>query len=489
MYNATDKPKGLTPFVTGSPAQGKGQPDGTGNAPLSSVKPPAIKNRPVTVPPLKLDKPEKKSVIASPDHSPPSSPPRSPIRLTSPAKVLRSISEKASTVKVRVEHAVSPRLNLAETFEGIEWTDFDQAPISERAPSPGSPSNRKRKAETDANTGQAKKVRFDAQPTISRDQSSSSVATIGKVQIDELMKNLSKPMGPPPRPLTAPPTGFPLLETGLCTPSPRKRPTAPQPELLMNGRERRALNVAPLPATSLTGMVSGTAKATATTTTAPVLTLAPTVAPAISTPTRATPRDNRVADLSVLLKPSLELAESLEKELDAHDAIHREALRVREKPDEAPSADSFPFAPDKLGKWAIKQREKGREWVGKATGDSIAGTLQRTLDTLREDNADRIDPKACDYLQELFGLLPAGVSRQGKALNYMLMKSFYSLGLTHAQWHAIEQLHQQFDQLDTRRDPQSFKAFKQQLDEIVAAKKGLMYLKQQAAQKDNEVRS
>lgn len=141
----------------------------------------------------------------------------------------------------------------------------------------------------------------------------------------------------------------------------------------------------------------------------------------------------------------------------------------------------FPFAPDKLGKWAIKQRHKGMDWVGKATGESFAATLQRTLDKLRAENGDRINHEACRHLQELFGLLPAGITGPGKAFNYLLLKSFYSLGLTNAQWDAIERLHNSFDQLDTRSDPQGFGTLKEQLREIVAARKGLAHLKRQAA--------
>lgn len=310
------------------------------------------------------------------------------------------------------------------------------------------------------------------------------------------MKNASKPMGPPPRQITPAPTELTQLETGFSTPSLRKRSANPEPELLMNRKERRALKVDTLPTTILPAVVSATATSTTTSTTTtitpttnPTTVPTPTVPSVISTPTGATPHGAPVTDPSILLKLSLELAESLEKELDAHEAIEREAVRAKAKSDEGPSPDSFPFAPDKLGRWASKQRKNGNEWVGKANGHSVAGTLQCTLDKLRADNADRIDHKACGYLQELLGLLPAGVNRQGKTFNYMLMKSFYSIGLTHAQWNAIEQLLKRFDELDTRSDPQGSQTFKKLLVEIVAAKNGLMHLQKQAAKARNEVKS
>lgn len=116
MYNASDKPKGLPPLVTGSPSPQKARQGRSSKVISSPIKQPVIANRPLTVPPLKLDTVLKQPVISSPDNSPPSSPLRSP----SPSKVLRSISEKTSAIKVRVEHAVSPRAALAAKFEGIE---------------------------------------------------------------------------------------------------------------------------------------------------------------------------------------------------------------------------------------------------------------------------------------------------------------------------------------------------------------------------------
>ncbi len=469
MHNATDKSLQITPTVynTGSPAPGARRPEPADGALASPARPPAIASRPVAVPPLQLRDLGKMPVVVSPDTSPVKSPTQSPVKSPSPRKVLRSISDKASAAKSRIDCAVSPRARMAKLFEGIEWNDVEPPAAPAKAPSPESSGSRKRKAEQDDGP-ELKKVRFDGTPhaerandgksgdssggtacSTSSTSSNPGSATGYAMQIDQLVAALGRPIGPPPRPTTPAPaelTPIKLLPAAsFGTPLLRKRPLDVVPE--SSSSRNQPLDL-PLPA----------------------------LPPSVSTPSGKKSASDRTPAPIELIKPALELAESLEKELQA---AERKEPQANATPSSPASHDGFPFPPDQLGKLAIRRRAHDREWIGKAGGDSVAAKLQRSLDKLQADNAGRIDKEACGYLQELFGLLPAGVNHAGKTFNYLLMKSFYSLGLDHVQWKAIEQLHKNFDQLDTGNDPQGSASFKAQLGEIIAAKKGLMAVRRQ----------
>ncbi len=451
MHNATDKSLQITPTVCspGSPAPGAPRPEPADGALASPARRPAIASRPVAVPPLQLKNLDKMPVVLSPDTSPVKSPTHLPAKSPTPRKVLRSISDKASAAKSRIDCAVSPRSRMAKLFEGVEWNDVEPPAAPARAPSPESSASRKRKAERDDGP-ELKKVRFEGTPHAARPNDGASGGASGSAtQIDHLVAALGRPSGPPPRPKTPAPIELTPIKlppaASFGTPMLRKRP----------------LDVVPEPSSSRH----------------PPLDLPlPALPPSISTPSGAPSGSDMPTDSRRLLKSALELAESLEKDLED---IERKELQANAAPSAPASHDGFPFPPDQLGKLAIRRRANDREWVGKASGDSVAAKLQRSLDKLQADNAGRIDKKACGYLQQLFGLLPAGVNHVGRTFNYLLMKSFYSLGLNHAQWEAIERLHQNFDQLDTGNDPQGSASFKAQLGEIIAAKKGLVAVKQQ----------
>ncbi len=448
MYNATDKSLQITPTVCspGSPAPGAPRPEPADGALASPTRRPAIASRPVAVPPLQLKNLDKMPMVVSPGTSPVKSPTHSPVKSPSPRKVLRSISDKASAAKSRIDCAVSPRARMAKLFEGVEWNDVEPPAAPAKAPSPESSASRKRKAERDDGP-ELKKVRFDGTPCST--SSTPGSATSYAMQIDQLVAALGRPIGPPPRPTTPAPaelTPIKLLPmTSFGTPLLRKRLQDAAPESSSNQHPPLDL---PLPALPLS----------------------------VSTPSGKKSANDRTPDPVDLIKPALELAESLEKELEAAERKEHQATATPSSP---ASHDGFPFPPDQLGKLAIRRRAHDREWIGKASGDSVAAKLQRSLDKLQADNAGRIDKEACGYLQELFGLLPAGVNHAGKTFNYLLMKSFYSLGLDHVQWKAIERLHKNFDQLDTGNDPQGSASFKAQLGEIIAAKKGLIAVRRQ----------
>jgi hypothetical protein len=451
MYKATAKPKDNQQAIAGigSPATGATKPAGASGAPSTPAKHPVLGSRQPAVPPLKLGDGSRQPVITSPDAQPPTAPPDSPVKSPSPRKAIRSISEKMSAVSTRVEAAISPRANAAKILDGVEWFDVSTRMPTVSSPSPESSPSRKRKATdneeptsgkrtSEDNHGQrnAKRVRFNIEPDRERAEASTPNGRPGYTkQIDLSAHASGKSTAPPPRPTTPVPTELtpiklpPDLKFGI----PTLRQGPPANPVGSSANNNRKIELA-----------------------------MPLVLPAIAVPPNNTASSDIQPNLDVPLKTGLaEPAQRLQEASDSHE-----------------TPDNFPFAPDKLGKWAIKQREMGNAWIGKASGKSLAATLQRTLDGLQANNVGRIDTEACGYLQELFGLLPAGTEKANKAFNYMLMKSFYSLGLTDAQWNTVEQLYKDFDKLDTRHDPDGCAVFKAQLGEIVGAKNGLVFAKQ-----------
>lgn len=449
MYKATAKPKDNQPAIAGvgSPALVPVTPKGAKGGVTSPLQQPVLENRQKSVPPLKLNDVTGQSVITSPEARP-SAAPGSPVKALSPRKVIRSISEKLSVVSPRIEEALSPRAKATGVLDGVEWLDARAQMPTVSSPSAESPPSRKRKAtdNQEPNDGNrksvdsdeqrsAKRVRFNIEPQIERIEARIPHEEPGHMKrTDPSMQASGKSAVPPPRPATPAPTELtPIkLPSDLKFGMPTLRKGTPSHPVESSANNDRRVEFA-----------------------------MPLVLPATAVPPKNTASSEMKPNLDVPLKTGL-----------AESAQRLQQASSHETP------DNFPFAPDKLGKWAIKQREIGNAWIGKASGKSLAATLQRTLDGLQANNAGRIDTAACGYLQEMFGLLPAGTDKAGKAFNYTLMKSFYSLGLNHAQWNTIEQLHKDFDTLDTRHDPDSCAAFKAQLGEIIAAKNGLVYARQ-----------
>lgn len=135
---------------------------------------------------------------------------------------------------------------------------------------------------------------------------------------------------------------------------------------------------------------------------------------------------------------------------------------------------TLPFPPTDLAKHAIESRQQGKPWIGKASGNSIAGRLQETLEKLFKANAKQITPEVYMHLQQLFGLLPAGATEEETTFTYALKQSVVNLGLNDTEWRAIETLHQNFDELDLSSDGKSYAEFKSQLGKIITSKNELL---------------
>lgn len=151
------------------------------------------------------------------------------------------------------------------------------------------------------------------------------------------------------------------------------------------------------------------------------------------------------------------------------------------KNDQAPNSSrktSFSLPLNDLAKHAIKSRLDGKPWIGKASGNSVAGRLQGTLESLYKANSKKIDPDVYKRLQQLFGLLPAGSNDEDTTFTLALKQSITNLGLNDAEWQEIETLHQNFDKLDLSTGSDTYAEFKAQLGKIIETKNELLSKKQ-----------
>jgi hypothetical protein len=323
----------------------------------------------------------------------------SPIRLSSPRKVTRALSDKLSSIRKTIDTFSSPRKELQDIFEGVEWEDLSDitdlpAPKSTQpllSPSYLPPQGRKRKAEDDPEKGSPKRVRFGEAPSIKH--------------------------------VAADPAPAPVMQASSTA-------------LLEIDRLSRELALSPIK--SLTK-----------------------------------------PDLTETETQAAEQLAASQLQSPIHLRLPKAATTAAQQSGDREEA-GFPFTPNLLGLHAIKARQQGKPWIGKASGSSVAGRLQGMLDQVMQANPQTIHLNACVLLQQLFALLPAGANKVNKTFNYAVSASFYSLGFTAEQWKDIETLYRDFDTLKLATLPDQGAEFKAQLKEIIAAKNGLLYLKQQA---------
>ncbi len=321
----------------------------------------------------------------------------SPIRLSSPRKVTRALSDKLSSIRKTIDTFSSPRKELQDIFEGIEWedlSDITDLPAPQSALPLLSPSylphqGRKRKAEADPEQGSPKRVRFGEAPSIKH--------------------------------VAADPA--PAMQTSSTA-------------LLEIDRLSRELTLSPIK--SLTK-----------------------------------------PDLTETEAQAAEQLAASQLQSPIHLRLPKASATAAQQSGDREEA-GFTLTPNLLGLHAIKARQQGKSWIGKASGNSVAGRLQGILDQVMQANPQTIHLNACVLLQQLFALLPAGANKVNKTFNYAVSASFYSLGFTAEQWKEIETLYRDFDTLKLATLPDQGAEFKAQLKEIIAAKNGLVYLKQQA---------
>lgn len=343
-------------------------------------------SRPAPLPPRKV--PPLQIPAAMTDTSP-----STPVKGASPRKTTQQVSEKLGSAKKALETLGSPRNDVADIFDGIEWQEFSeidtdsstrnlQPPLS-RAPM--TEPSLKRKPESDIKRDK-KKVRFN----------------------DEVSTKTFVKFHPEPA---------------------QKRP--PSTSLAADfDRLNRELALSPVQSQHTGG--------------------------------------GNTSLMQSIGQDALPLIQS---------TIHWNLPKTEAQspqPRAASDKTASPFPLNKLAKHAIEARRQHKEWIGKATGDSIAGRLQATLEKLLTANSRKIDLSVYLCLQQLFGLLPAGAATEDRTFRYALEQSVVNLGLTVGEWNDIEKLHQQFDLLDVRAFPEDGAAFRKQLGRIIETKTKLL---------------
>ena len=119
--------------------------------------------------------------------------------------------------------------------------------------------------------------------------------------------------------------------------------------------------------------------------------------------------------------------------------------------------------------------------MGTASGTSIAGQLQKTLEKLWMANPKEITKDLYVLFRELFALLPAGAREDDKIFSCALKQTVVNVGLNEDQWRAIETLYKDFDKLELKPISESifFDEFKSQLGKIIDTKNELLREKEE----------
>lgn len=336
-------------------------------------------SRPAPLPPRKIPPLQLPATITD-------TPPATPVKGSSPRKLTQLLSEKFAAAKKNVETLGSPRNDIADIFEGIEWQEFSeidtdlstknlQPPLA-RAPLPEASLKRKPECEIDR---EKKKVRFNE---------------------DVSTKTFVKPLPEPAR--EAQPSTSLVTEVERLS---RELAQSPEPSHHLGEGDM------------------------------------PHGRPQFQSP--------------------------------PHWNLPKTATKGAQPPSSGDNA-AYPFHLSKLAKSAIEARLQGQSWLGKATGDSIAASLQLTLETLMQANPTKIKRSVYVCLQQLFGLLPAGATQNDGAFRYALEQSVVDVGLNVGEWSDIDKLHQQFDELDVRAFPEEGAEFKRLLGKIIETRNKLL---------------
>jgi len=145
------------------------------------------------------------------------------------------------------------------------------------------------------------------------------------------------------------------------------------------------------------------------------------------------------------------------------------------------SKSSLVFSPTELAKYMIESRQEEITWMGTASGTSIAGQLQKTLEKLWMANPKEITKDLYVLFRELFALLPAGAREDDKIFSCALKQTVVNVGLNEDQWRAIETLYKDFDKLELKPISESifFDEFKSQLGKIIDTKNELLREKEE----------
>ena len=123
-----------------------------------------------------------------------------------------------------------------------------------------------------------------------------------------------------------------------------------------------------------------------------------------------------------------------------------------------------------LGESVRSARAGNTIWFTTNTDQSASISAQTTLKLLLDANEKKINKRACNSLQELFALIPAGAIFGTEFFDQALRRAVSELSLSSEQWREVDNLYGQYDQLHLLSNPRSTSGFKELLGRIIAIK-------------------
>lgn len=123
-----------------------------------------------------------------------------------------------------------------------------------------------------------------------------------------------------------------------------------------------------------------------------------------------------------------------------------------------------------LGESVRSARAGNTIWFTTTTDQSASISAQTTLKLLLDANEKKINKRACNSLQELFALIPAGAIFGTEFFDQALRRAVSELSLSAEQWREVDNLYGQYDQLHLLSNPRSTSGFKELLGRIIAIK-------------------
>ena len=123
-----------------------------------------------------------------------------------------------------------------------------------------------------------------------------------------------------------------------------------------------------------------------------------------------------------------------------------------------------------LGESVRSARAGNTIWFTTNTDQSASISAQTTLKLLLDANEKKINKRACNSLQELFALIPAGAMLGTEFFDQALRRAVSELSLSTEQWREVDNLYGQYDQLHLLSNPRGNAGFKELLGRIIAIK-------------------
>ncbi len=141
---------------------------------------------------------------------------------------------------------------------------------------------------------------------------------------------------------------------------------------------------------------------------------------------------------------------------------------------EQKKCDTNPMDFGNLGESVRSARAKNTIWFTTNIDQSASISAQTTLKLLLDANEKKINKPACNSLQELFALIPAGAIFGTEFFDQALRRAVSELSLSAKQWSDIDDLYGQYNQLHLLSNPHRSVGFKELLGRIITIKNSML---------------